>query len=470
MHAFFANACDLNEYLVKPGNVLALEKLTFSIFHVTTLILFIFAIIHTLSAAKITAWAKKIEKRHKEKYKDHCPPGKEVCFLAEIVYFFGEVELIFGLWAIPLVCVISYFYNWKTAVEYISTRDFTEPLFVVVVMSLAGTKPIFQLAKKILSGFASIFSGSVSAWWISIITLGPILGSLITEVGAMTLCALLLSQVFFSLGPSTKLSYATLGLLFTNISVGGILTNFAAPPVLIIARCWEWSSWHMLSQFGVKAVLGICIGTLFYYLFFRKEFARLEKKRIEKEASLDIEKEYIPFWITAVHILFIVWVIAHSHYAPIFVASFLFFLGFHRATKPYQNQGSIRRPILVGFFLAGLIIHGGLQGWWITPMLSNLHHFSVMGLGVILTAINDNAAVTYLTSLIPEWTEAQKYAIISGVVTGGGLTVIANAPNPAGYVLLSKHFSKGISPFGLFVSALFPTVIFFILFALKWIL
>lgn len=468
MSPIFAAVCDLNKYLVKPGNVLALEKLVFSPFHVVTLIIFICAIIHTLSASRITAFAKRIERRHKHKYKDHCPPGKEVCFTSEIVSFFGEIELIFGLWAVPLVIVTSLFYDWKTAIEYISTRDYTEPLFVTVIMALASTKPIVYLAELILKGFARMFNYHVVSWWLAILTIGPILGSFITEVGAMTLCALLLSRFFFPLRPSPMLSYATVGLLFTNISVGGVLTNFAAPPVLIIARCWQWSSWHMFTTFGFKAIIGVCLSALCYLLFFKGQFRTLEQKR--KELELKEEKEHpIPFWIIGVHILFMVWVIVHSHFSPIFIASFLFFLGFYRATRPYQYRGSIRQPILVGFFLAGLIIHGGLQGWWITPMLSSLHHMSIMGLGVILTAFNDNAAVTYLTSLIPDWQEIKKYAIISGVITGGGLTVIANAPNPAGFVILNKHFSKGISPVYLFLSAVVPTLIFFFLFAIRFI-
>lgn len=467
MGSIFASACDLNSYIVKPGNVLALEKLVFSPFHVATLVIFLLAIIHTLSVSKITRWAKHLEKKHKEKYKEYCPPGKEVCFAAEVVYFFGEVEVVFGIWVIPLIVMITLFYDWKTAVEYISTRDYTEPLFVAVVMSLASTRPIIHLAQTLLKGFASLFGGNIKAWWIAILTFGPILGSLITEVGAMTLCALLLSRVFFCYNPSSKLGYATLGLLFTNVSVGGVLSNFAAPPVLIIARCWKWSSFYMLTTFGLKAVIGVILSATIYFLFFRKEFDRLETKREEK-ILLNEEKEYIPFWIIAVHILFIIWVVVHSHYSPIFVASFLFFLGFHRATMPYQNKNSIRQPILVGFFLAGLIIHGGLQGWWITPMLSNLHEMAVMAIGSALTAINDNAAVTYLTSLIPNFSDVQKYAIMSGVITGGGLTVIANAPNPAGYVILSKHFPRGISPLYLFLGAIIPTLLFFSLFSMRF--
>jgi len=76
-----------------------------------------------------------------------------------------------------------------------------------------------------------------------------------------------------------------------------------------------------------------------------------------------------------------------------------------------------------------------------------------------LTAFNDNAAVTYLASQAPEFSDAMKYAVVAGAVTGGGLTVIANAPNPAGQSILAKHFAKGVSPLGLFLGALLPTAI-----------
>ena len=66
-----------------------------------------------------------------------------------------------------------------------------------------------------------------------------------------------------------------------------------------------------------------------------------------------------------------------------------------------------------------------------------------MLIGTVLTAFNDNAMVTYLSSLIPTLSEAAKQAIMSGVVVGGGLTVIANAPNPAGQMLFAIILRTG---------------------------
>jgi len=77
-----------------------------------------------------------------------------------------------------------------------------------------------------------------------------------------------------------------------------------------------------------------------------------------------------------------------------------------------------------------------------------------------LTALTDNAALTYLASLVDGLSEEIKYAVVAGAVTGGGLTVIANAPNPAGISILRGHFNEGIvNPLGLLVAALPPTLV-----------
>ena len=76
-----------------------------------------------------------------------------------------------------------------------------------------------------------------------------------------------------------------------------------------------------------------------------------------------------------------------------------------------------------------------------------------------LTSFNDNAAITYLASLVPGFTDELKYAVMAGAVTGGGLTVIANAPNPAGQSILGRFFVNGVSPLGLALGATLPTLI-----------
>jgi Na+/H+ antiporter NhaD/arsenite permease-like protein len=87
-----------------------------------------------------------------------------------------------------------------------------------------------------------------------------------------------------------------------------------------------------------------------------------------------------------------------------------------------------------------------------------------MAVATILTAFNDNAAITFLSTLVPGFTDSLKYAVVAGAVAGGGLTVIANAPNPAGQAILKKYFDNGVSPAGLLLGALAPTVIVWLCF------
>jgi hypothetical protein len=475
---------------------------------------------------------------------------------------------VFGLWAIALMIAIVAFYDWGTAVHYIGeTVNFAEPAFVVVIMTLAATRPILRLAESIINRIAGMLGGSLSARWFATLTIGPLLGSFITEPAAITISALLLARTFYALEPSIKFSYATLGLLLVNISVGGTLTHFAAPPVLMVAAPWGWDMGHMLLHFGWKAAIGIVISNGLYFMLFRRELATMEGKyavvRLKEEiqtrfltrkdvdaqfselarsisddtGTLDlideqiqeiadriktrleeqflpelrergIEEELIreafsqrfeeirlreirrlvpgvlpadrrgmfvdpdwdkrddpvPIWVTLAHVLFMGWTILNAHHPPLFIIGMLFFLGFAQVSKDYQNRIDLKPAMLVGFFLAGLVIHGGVQGWWIAPILGNLGEFSLMAVATVLTAFNDNAAITYLATLVPDFSDAFKYAVVAGAVTGGGLTIIANAPNPAGISLLKKYFDNGVSPAGLVGAALAPTIIMFLLF------
>ena len=433
---------------LKHPSVLALEELTFSPLHLVSLILFVCAVFHTLCVYKIEEWAVKWEV---EKGSRTVP--------IQLLYFLSQVEVVFAFWVIPLFIAMCYFYDFSIALEYLNTRDYTEPLFVVVILSLTATRPIIQVAEKAIKWCAKGLGGSLSAWWLVLLTLGPIMGSLITEVGSMALCALLLSRQFYAYSPSAKLAYATLALLFVNVSVGGVLTDFASPAVLVLAHCWHWTAWDMFSDFGWKAALGIAISNFLYWLYFKKELSEMNKKR--REAPEELEENPIPHWITVVHMLFIAWIVVISHYPAVFIASYLFFIGFHQATRAHQYPIRTAHPMLVGLFLAGLVIHGGLQGWWVVNILYGLSPLSVMGMAMSLTAFNDNTAISYLAALIPNWGELFEYAIFTGVIAGGGLTVIANAPNPAGYAILKHHFEGGIRPVKLFLAALIPTLILY---------
>jgi len=443
-------------------------------FNLVATVIFALAICHTFLTAKFRHWAHVLEDRHAKRlraegrYTDVNEDGEpdEVSFRGKILHFFGEVEAVFGIWVIPLLIAITWFQSWHTAELYLTNGvRYTEPMFVVVIMAIAGSRPVLTFAESIMSRLAGLGGRTPGAWWFSILTLGPLLGSFITEPAAMTICALLLLENFYRFLPSERLKYATLGLLFVNISVGGTLTHFAAPPVLMVAGTWGWDLMHMATNFGWKAAVGIVMANVLYYAFFRREFSEMAAKAAlapEGSAKEPHQTEHrfpIPAWVTIVHMGMLGWTVFTAHYTALYLGGFLMFLAFSEATKQFQTPISLRSPILVGFFLAGLVIHGTLQQWWIEPVLRSLDALPLFAGSVVLTAFNDNAAITYLASLVPGFSDEMKYAVVAGAVVGGGLTVIANAPNPAGQSILSHCFKEGVAPGKLLLGALIPTVI-----------
>jgi putative Na+/H+ antiporter len=429
-------------------------------------VIFALAITHTFLTAQFQKRSHSFERRLLRLEEEAADPGVTVqekkrdhlIFWAEFYHFMGEIEAVFGIWLIPLFLAIILFKGWGAMVDYVGNVNVTDAVFVVVIMAISGSLPILQLAETAISQVAKIGKSSPAAWWMSILTIGPILGSLITEPAAMTICALLLRHRFYNLHPSGRLKYATLGLLFVNISVGGTLTHFAAPPVVLAASAWKWDMPFMAANFGWKAVIAIIISNVFYWLAFRKEFNRL---RQEQPGFRDEEdRRRVPWSITVIHLLFLAWTVINAHYPVLVVLGFLFFLAFVSATRHNQQGIALRPPLLVGFFLASLVIHGSCQSWWIGPVLKELSQWPLMICATVLTAFNDNAAITYLATLVPGFADASRYAVMAGALTGGGLTVIANAPNPAGQSILASRFGEaGISPLGLFLGALAPTVI-----------
>lgn len=434
--------------------------------------IFFLAILHTFASARFTALAHSVQHRHNDEARASGRPLVPSVG-AELLHFLGEIEVVFGLWAVVLLLAIGGYAGWEQATHYInSSVNYTEPLFVVVIMALASTRPVITFAESALRKVADAGGGTPAAWWFTILTIGPVLGSFITEPAAMTISALLLARQFYDLGPSTRLKYGTLGMLFVNVSIGGTLTHFAAPPVLMVARTWEWDTTFMITHFGWRAIVAILISTATYYLFFYRELRTLagrppspDDEKTEGEVNGMVQLP-IPFWVTATHLAFMGWTVLNAHYPALFIGGFLFFLGFARATPAYQGRFELRTPLLVGFFLAGLVIHGGMQGWWIAPVLGSLTEDPLFLGSAILTAFNDNALITYLATLVPNLSDPLKYAAVEGAVVGGGLTVIANAPNPAGQALLGRFFGGAVSAFGLLAGAIVPTVIAAIAFRL----
>jgi len=406
------------------------------------LILFALAILHTFITPVIATFAHKV--------------GHKRPLLGRFLELFSEVELVFILWAIPLFAVFANLKGLDTAVDYFAhSVNYTEPLFVMVVMALAATRPILALSEKVIGAVAKLLGNNIPAWWMSLLVVGPLLGSLITEPAAITITAMLLAQRFYTHKPSTALAYATIGVLFVNISVGGVLTHFAAPPVVMVAEKWGLTTPYMFAHFGWHAIVGIIINMLLIRLVFYKEFHRLAELKIESTPPAKT-----PVWITAVHVALLAWVVGFGHYTPLFLFGLLVGLWFVELTKEHQDPIALTPALKVGVFLAGLVIFGGLQQWWIAPTLGGLSAYPLFWGATFLTSFNDNAAITYLASLVPNFTDELKFAVLAGAVTGGGMTVIANAPNPAGQGLLKKFFPGGqVSPLWLAVAALVPTLI-----------
>ena len=429
-------------------------------------IIFLGAIVHTFLVNRFRKIAHNYQQSYDAiEYLLHATDGSpdfgkkhdSLLFRAQFFYFMSEVEAVFGIWLIPLFVAIIAFHGWSTMVNYVGNVNVSDAIFVVVIMAMASSLPIIGFTETVIAKVSAIGKGTPASWWLAILTLGPLLGSFITGPAAMTICALLLRHRFYSLKPSERLKYATLGLLFVNISVGGVLTQFASPPVVIVASTWNWDLAYMFTHFGWKAVIGIILSNLLYLTVFRREFAKLATSIPDEEQE---GRRPIPWRITGIHILFLCWTVTNAHYPVLVILGFLFFLAFVSATRLNQQAIVLRPPLLVGFFLAALIIHGGCQQWWIGPVLGTLSRWPLMLAATILTAFNDNAAITYLASFVPGFSDALKYAVMAGAVTGGGLTVIANSPNPAGQSILASRFREaGISPLYLFLGALVPTLI-----------
>jgi predicted cation transporter len=413
-------------------------------------ILFALAVVHTFLVSKF------------QKIAHHYPEGS---MGENFFHFLGEVEAVFGIWAAIFLMFRSFTEGFAIyddthhvvggALHYLESLNFTEPAFVFVVMCMAGTRPIILLAEKIILMIAKLIPlPGKMAFYVAALIFGPILGSFITEPAAMTVTALILLDYFYSGEMSNRFKYATIGLLFVNVSIGGTLSHFAAPPVLMVASKWHWGFMHMITNFGYKSVIAIIISTIVVAFMFKKELTgKLEVKQKHDNYMVPT------WWMTLIHIIFLALCVYTAHHMVFFLGLFLFFLGFTTVTQEYQDKIKLKESLLVGFFLGGLVTLGGVQAWWLQPILSNMPDLPLFFGSTGLTAITDNAALTYLGSLV-DLTESAKYSLVAGAVAGGGLTVIANAPNPAGFGILKGRFGEdGISPLGLLMGAIGPTII-----------
>lgn len=383
------------------------------------------------------------------------------------LHLLGEVELVFGFWAIIFLALAFALAGLEKTSIYLWSLSLREPLFIFVVMAICSCRPILQISIHFVETLSSYLPGSAAGrFYFSCLTLGPLLGSLITEPAAMTVVALILHKKFYQAGISRSFKYATLGLLFVNVSIGGVLTPYAAAPVLVVAKKWGWNFSFMLSTFGWRSIIAILVSTLATVYLFRKELKSLSNRQPEFENPK--KEKIIPLKLTLFYLAFLFGIIATSDQPGVFLSLFVLFLGMVRLTPKYISGINISESLKVAFFVWGLFVLGEPQVWWLEPLIANFNAPLLFLGSTVLTAFTDNAALTYLGSQISHLDALSKYALTAGAITGGGLTVIANAPNPIGYGILHSEFGQeGIHPFKLFLSALLPTGIALVCF---WIL
>lgn len=379
---------------------------------------------------------------------------------AGVWHLLAEVEIVFGFWAMILMVVMSFMVGQGEALAYLDDRNFTEPLFVFAIMVVAGSRPVLQAASLAVQALVRVIPlPRTMAFCFTALAIVPLLGSFITEPAAMTLAALLMKDTIFARA-SKPLKYAALGTLFVNVSIGGTLTPYAAPPVLMVAKAWGLDLGYMLTHVGWKAAVAVLINALGVTLLFARELRGMAYQSKSPYSG-------VPFAMVAVHLLFLLAIVVFAHHPAAFVAVFLLFMGIATAYPAYQDRLMLREGLLVAFFLGGLVVLGGMQQWWLQPLLLMMDETQVFFGAVALTAITDNAALTYLGSLVEGLTPEFKYALLTGAVTGGGLTLIANAPNPAGASILKSTFEHGaIAAHGLFAGALGPTLVAILCFRL----
>ena len=379
-------------------------------------------------------------------------------------HLMAEVEVVFGFWAFLLIVLMAFMADPVTAIDFVDTRNYTEPLFVFAIMVVAASRPILELVGGLVRGLARALPlcRHLSTFFI-VLGIVPLLGSLITEPAAMTLAALLLRDAYFKRPGHELFKYMTLGVLFVNISIGGVLTAYAAPPVLMVASAFGWDSAFMFSHFGWRAVIAVLLNAFLLTFVFRKA---LKKGEVETHHGVTEDVPVtVPLPMVLVHVGFLVAIVLTAHHPAVFMGLLVLFLGFCSAYPRYQSRLMIKEGLLVGFFLAGLVILGSLQKWWLQDLLGGLSPIVLFWGSMALTALTDNAALTFLGSLVEGSSQTWRYMLVAGAVTGGGLTVIANAPNPAGYAILKGSFkNEAISAIPLLLAAICPTTVAAVLF------
>ena len=425
---------------------------------------FALALLHTLCAPLLARWLATRGLPPSPSQSPSHPPSRH----AGLWHLLCEVEAVFMLWALVFMLGLWASIGQDATLAQLRQRSFTEPLFVLVTMIVSASRPVLHTVTLGVEALVKVLPGDrrMALLWV-VLTVVPLLGSVITEPAAMTLAALLLGQQALAERVSARFLYATLAVLFVNVSIGGTLTPYAAPPVLMVAQSWQWDLGFMLQEFGWRSALAVVINASVLTWLHRHEFHPHALHLHEWPPGApppapepERDRPPLPLWSALIHVGLLAVVIAHSHEGLVFVGVFMVFLGLVKAYPEHHDRLIAPEAMMVAGFLAGLVVLGGSQAWWLQPLVAQLSDTTVFWGALVLTAGVDNAALTYLGSTLTGLSESFKLALVSGAVAGGGLTVIANAPNPTGFALLKSRFpDQSLNPLRLFMAACWPTAV-----------
>ncbi|WP_413582041.1 putative Na+/H+ antiporter [Bdellovibrio sp. HCB288] len=409
-------------------------------------IFFALAVIHTFMVGKILHWSHKF------------PKGS---MTSGVLHLLGEIEAVFAIWASMFMVVYIAMEGWTPAITYQNSLDFTEPFFIFAIMVVCSTRPILTIARQAILELSTwiqkiLKTPAVTTDLAVVLILGPLAGSFITEPAAMTVTAFMLNAMLQK--ESSKLIYALIAVLFVNVSIGGALTPFAAPPILMVASKWGWDFNYVFTHLGWKSAIAVVINAIGLVLIFKNDFKANCITLRDVENRMAGGQKSIPWQVTLIHLAFLAGIVVTGHHRNAFLGIFLLFLGVAAVTTRYQDSLRLKESLLVSLFLGGIIQFGAFQKWWLAPLLGRMNDIVLFKGATLLTAITDNAALTYLGSQV-DLSDASKYALVAGALAGGGLTIIANAPNAAGYSVLSHKFPGGIKPLNLLIAALAPTAV-----------
>lgn len=454
-------------------------------FQKISLIFFIIALIHTFLAPLLLRFK---------------------LFKKGVLHYLTEVEFVFPFWAMLFCLSLLYKYSYNFTADYLKEISFIEPIFVWVMLLICSCKPLLEGVKFITQMLAEFLNRKLNLlnfkkinlksenpeipktshfnaiYFFLILCFVPLLGSIITEVAAMTLAAMMLKPYFKQMGQ--KFAYLAITTLCLNISIAGAITTFAAPPVLMVANKWGWDLAFMLENFAWRAFLAVPINAGLLLYFFRKRIAEIDLTHLRAAAianSTSMNSKNINLQATNsnnvpvlyfspiqafnrkmffLYALFLVATIILQHSLLGLAIVFALFLSSHAFFKIYHQQLLLKEASLVALFLSGLMVLGKAQAWWVQAFLAGLSPHEIFATGFGLSIVMDNAAITYLASLLPNLSTEVQYKIVAAALTAGGLSILANAPNLLALGLLKKYFKgQKISHLNWFIYAIPSTLV-----------